>query len=65
MKILVAKHTLISNNYISQTSGVAAASGLTGMQTSSRVTQNIIHDIEGMQGAIFLEAAMDVNIHRP
>ena len=61
MKILLANNTLIKGNHISDIQG-GCGIWVDWDAKFTRVTENIIHDIEGMQGAIFLEASYDLNI---
>jgi hypothetical protein len=61
IKLLVTQHTLVMGNHISHIQG-GCGIWMDWKNKYSRVTENIIHDIEGMQGGIFLEASVVPNI---
>jgi alpha-L-arabinofuranosidase len=61
IKLLLARGTLVRNNYIARIQG-GCGIWLDWDNKNSRVTGNIIHDINTVQGAIFIEASQVTNM---
>jgi alpha-N-arabinofuranosidase len=61
IKLLLARGTLVRDNYIARIQG-GCGIWLDWDNKNSRVTGNIIHDINTVQGAIFVEASQVMNL---
>lgn len=61
IKLLLARGTMVRNNYITRIQG-GCGIWLDWDNKNSRVTGNIIHDINTVQGAIFVEASQVINM---
>lgn len=60
IKLLMTKHTLVAGNRIARLNG-ACGIWLDWDNCGSRVCANVITDIDGMQGGIFIEASLSPN----
>jgi hypothetical protein len=61
IKLLLARGTVVRDNYIARIQG-GCGIWLDWDNKNSRVTGNIIHDINTVQGAIFIEASQVLNL---
>ncbi len=61
IKLLLAQGTVVRDNYIARIQG-GCGIWLDWNNKNSRVTGNIIHDINTVQGAIFIEASQVLNL---
>jgi hypothetical protein len=61
IKLLLARGTVVRDNYIARIQG-GCGIWLDWDNKNSRVTGNIIHDINTVQGAIFVEASQVMNL---
>ncbi len=61
IKLLVNRGTLVRNNHIARIQG-ACAIWLDWDNQNSRVTGNVMHDINTVQGAVFIEASQTPNL---
>ncbi|MGO8786041.1 MAG: right-handed parallel beta-helix repeat-containing protein [Terriglobia bacterium] len=61
IKLLVNRGTLVRNNHIARLQG-SAAIWLDWDNQNSRVTGNVMHDINTVQGAVFVEASQSTNL---
>ncbi|MGD0227552.1 MAG: right-handed parallel beta-helix repeat-containing protein [Terriglobia bacterium] len=61
IKLLVNRGTLVRNNHIARLQG-SAGIWLDWDNQNSRITGNVIHDINTVQGAVFIEASQSPNL---
>ena len=60
IKLMVNRGTLVRNNHIAHLQG-GAAIWLDWDNQNSRITGNVMHDINTVQGAVFIEASQSPN----
>ena len=61
IKLLITRGALVRNNHIAHVQG-GAGIWLDWDNQNSRVTGNVLHDISGVNGAIYIEASQKVNM---
>jgi alpha-L-arabinofuranosidase len=61
IKLLITRGALVRNNHISHIQG-GGGIWLDWDNQNSRITGNVIHDISGVNGAIYIEASQKVNM---